>query len=213
MVFPGAAMSDPLAESTKSFARVRDLLLGASQDAGSQANWARARKLLELAERVDRLRAELETMAKDTTAEEEPAQPQLSASLEDSKPSQERVSQAGYPKYLVRDGVLVKRGLQRSGVDVYEHAVPQDHYERILAQLGNMAAAVRTHGRQRPFTIEQLQGEVEGPRYMTYVVVSLLLREGLLIRARKGKYTFTAPATFAVDAANLWDRLKGEDPT
>jgi hypothetical protein len=202
-------MSHPLAESTRSLQRVRDLLLAASQDAGGEGNWASARKLLELAERVDRLREELESLPTDVSARGKLEDAEPLTGPEDSPPLPPKASRAGYPKYLVRDGLLIKRGLQRSGLDVYEHAVPQDHYERIVALLETMAAAW-THGRQRPFTIEQLQGEVSAPRYMTYVVVSFLLRQGLLLRARKGKYTFAEPATFAAAAADLWDRLKGE---
>jgi hypothetical protein len=46
---------------------------------------------------------------------------------------------------------------------------------------------------------------------MTYVVVSLLLKEGLLVRARKGTYTFSYPAKFQSCAASLWDQLKGKE--
>jgi hypothetical protein len=43
---------------------------------------------------------------------------------------------------------------------------------------------------------------------MTYLVVSLLLRERLLVRPRKGAYLFTAPADFASEAAGLWGELQ-----
>jgi hypothetical protein len=119
-------------------------------------------------------------------------------------------ARSSYPRFWVRDDVLVKQGLQRGGVETYEHAVPRERYEQILERLTDLADDAG-RARHRPFNIEKLQHELDCPRYMTYVVVSFLLQEGLLIRARKGSYTFASRSDFASNAASLWDKLKGAD--
>ena len=83
--------------------------------------------------------------------------------------------------------------------------MPQDWYEQIFDRLVQMTKAP---GKPHPFSIDQVQKGMDCPRYMTYVVVSLLLRVGLIVRARKGSYTFAQPATFAGQAAALWEQLK-----
>jgi hypothetical protein len=186
----------------------RDLLLSQSQEAASQGCWAHARKLMELAERADRLREEVQGLTTAGLAETEQENRLLQATPEDELSPRGIPAREGYPKYVVRDGALVKLGLQRDGHNVYEHAVPQEHFDQLVRQLTDMAAT-RTHGKQRPFTVEDVQKGVRCPRYMTYAAVSLFVREGLIVRARKGSYTFAAPATFANAAAALWIRLKG----
>jgi hypothetical protein len=199
-------------EVSRLLTQARDLLLTESQHAASHGDWGTAKTLMELAERADRLREEVSGPAGlgGPTPKQEGTQP-ASISGELSASPQLPLRQ-GYPKYLVRDDSLIKRGLQRDRRAVYEHAVPQERYEQILDRLGQLASAF-AHGKQRPFSIEQIQHGLDCPRYMTYVVVSMLLRHGLLLRARKGSYTFAAPAAFAATAAALWDQLKGADFT
>jgi hypothetical protein len=200
-------MASSLPDAVDNLIRARDVLLNESQRAGSTGNWDRARTLMELAERVDRLREAipLPVTGSPQLNQKQSEQPSV---VEEKRRDAGRDQAKNYPKYLVRDGALVKRGLQRGGHDIYEHTVPQARFDQIIDRLGNRAAAVRP-GKQRPFSIEQVQGDLDCPRYMTYVVVSMLLREGLLARVRKGSYTFAAPATLSADAATLWERLKG----
>jgi hypothetical protein len=203
-------MGDSFPEVISTLIRARDLLLHESQQAGTQGDWVSAKTLIELAERADQLRKEIPEQATGEAPAWKKETPKPARAIEDDDLGRRSSPPESYPKYLIRDGALVKRGLQRGGEDVYEHAVPRDRYDQILRQLTKMASAF-AHAKQRPFGVEQIQRGLDCPRYMTYVVVSLLMRERFLIRARKGSYTFAAPATFTTDAATLWDRLKGAD--
>lgn len=188
--------------------RACDFMLNESREAASHGDWERARVLMDLAERADRLRKDLPVSQELAPAPRAGAAPSPAAK---EPPSADRFAGDDYPKFFARDDALVKQGRKRDGSgEVYEHAVPREHYDHILDRLSRLAASF-AHGKQRPFSIEKIQAEVDCPRYMTYVVVSMLLRAQLLNRARKGSYTFTAPADFAAEAAKLWDRLKGAD--
>ncbi len=198
-------MSSPLTEAVAFLTRARDLLLGQSQSAGGQGNWATAKSLIDLAERADRLREEIPALRMSREGHRPKEESEQESTAAEDGATDQTTAQNGYPKYFVRGNNLVKRGLQRSGQDVYEHAVPQDWYEQIFDRLVQMTKAP---GKQHPFSIDQVQKGMDCPRYMTYVVVSLLLRVGLIVRARKGSYTFAQPTRFAGQAGALWEQLK-----
>jgi hypothetical protein len=225
-------MVDPLArlaETAPGLQKVRDALLAGSQQAGGQGDWALARKLIDLAERADALRQETMALAGGAgKAEAAPETPGEAA----RRPMPQRCPGCGYaevsprartcakcghdfggekrggfPRFSVRGGMLVKKGLQRDGRSVYEHAVPQDKFDQILARLAALAAGRDEH-RQKGFTVDDVQRGLDCPKYMTYVVVSLMLREGLLVRPRKGAYLFAAPGEFSSEAGGLWGDLQ-----
>jgi hypothetical protein len=202
-------MGDSLADIVRNLRSARDQLLSESQQAAGQGNWARAKTFMELAERTDQLHQAILAQKFDRAQESENALEPLHAPENgEEEAAQPLASRNRYPRYLVREDVLVKQGLKRDGHDVYEHAVPHERYDDIIERLGSMASSV-PQGRQRTFSIEQVQQELDCPRYMTYVVVSLLLREKHLISSRKGCYTFAAATSIRNAAAELWERLKG----
>lgn len=186
--------------------RVRDLLLQESQQAASQGDWELAKKRMGQAQRADQLRDEIAGHSKEGPLE-------LPGALESPEipRGQLHVGRTGYPKYLIQDGSLIKRGLQRAGGE-YEHAVPHERFLEIRQKLSDKASEC-LRGRPRPFTIEQIQRDLNCPRYMTYVVVSWLLHGGLLASERKGSYRFSAPAAFADQIDALWNQLKGATPS
>jgi hypothetical protein len=201
-------MGNFLSEVIVILKQARDLLLRESQQAGSLGDWPTAKTLMELAERADRLREEVPiSRTEGEPRKKDGPNPIFGDDGDRATPQSSR--EESYPKYLVRDDILIKQGLQRTGRDVYEHAVPREQYDQIIDSLKEIALTT-SHGKQRPFNIERVQTRLKCPRYMTYVVVSMLLREGLLLRSRKGIYTFATPTTFGTDAATLWDRLKGD---
>ncbi len=203
-------MAGPWPEIVACLERVCDFMLNESRRAASHGDWERARVLMDLAERADLLRKDI-AVPQGLAPATPPAGAAPGSPAKGSPAADPLLAEDVYPKFFTRDDALVKRGLKRDGTgEVYEHAVPREQYDQILDRLSRMAATF-AHGKQRPFSIEKIQAEVDCPRYMTYVVVSMLLRAQLLIRARKGSYTFTAPGDFAGAAAKLWDRLKGAD--
>jgi hypothetical protein len=188
-------------------AQARDVLLVESQRAGSDGDWEHGRRLFELARGADELAKGVSQAAAGlVAADAADDDPSRSVTLPPPGAGGRPASAEGYPKFTTNDEYLVKEGLQRGGDDIYQHAVPRARYEEILKAVEATANAATS--RRRAFSIDQVQKRLSCPRYMTYVVVSMLLQRGLLVRARKGSYTFANPATFAADAANLWDQLR-----
>ncbi len=201
-------MGTNLAEVVADLQQARDGLLAESQQSASQGDWLRAKNLLGLAERADRLRDDVTVLVSGTVLNSE-TNADEAARPPEFKPQPGPVTTEGpdgYPRYWVRDDALIKQGRQRDGVNVYEHAVPLERYNEILDRLAEKASAPN---KGRRFSIEQIQHKLDCPRYMTYVVVAMLVHEGILERARKGSYTFKTPATFRADAEALWNHLKG----
>jgi hypothetical protein len=177
--------------------KTRDLLLAASQRAGGRGDWGLARRLVDLAERADTLRREIQELAGTRPPEPAPQAPR-------EEPTPRAKKHGSYPKFSIRGGVLVKAGLGRDKRTIYEHTVPRDKYDQILARLAAMAGGDYSRGE---FAIDEVHNEVDCPVYMTYAMVSLLQQEGLLSRERKGAYRFVAPEQFASRASGIWERL------
>ncbi len=189
-------MGHSMSDATRLQEQVRNLLLQHSQQAGSSGNWALFRRLGELAERADALRADIQGAQ---AGAETPLPPR-------EEPRTAPAASKGttdYPRFGVRGGQLVKQGLQRNGRDTYEHAVPRDKCERILADLAPLAARPT-----RIFAMDDIASSRDLPRYMTYVVVSLLVRQGLVRQLRKGAYKFAAATDLTQEMAALWPKLE-----
>jgi hypothetical protein len=188
----------------------RGTLLHASRQAAHFGQWPAAKKLVDLAERVDRLCTEAECLHAEANGQEPRLFALLGPTLESplalsAEQQLTRFRQQEYPIYLVSDGVLIKRGLQRDGKHYYEHAVPKESCGGIVRQIQSIA--VEAGGKARSFTIDEVQHGLSSPRYMTYVVAALLLRKGLMIRAGKGRYLVESPQSLVDDTAKLWDDL------
>ena len=189
-----------LNEADKSLGRVRDLLLAASQQAANRGEWDKAKDMMAWAERSDQLRAEIAGGGHATHTDEGREKELEPVAAGDGTESED----ARYPRYFLRDGSLVKQGQQRASGGVYEHMVPRDRYDQILEPL---IATARS--KKRTFSISYIQKSLDCPLYMIYAVVAMLVRQGLLYRARKGAYAFKAAETFEKDAVNIWDTLGG----
>lgn len=204
-------MGVELSEAVTSLAKIRNQLRSASQHAASGGDWGKAKLMMDLAERADGLREELSVHVTEnpqpmaTEATELPGEVDIAQESAKAEPP----ARGKYPRYWVGGGALTKQGLQRDGRDTYEHAVPRERFDEIAGHLADMAAAARI--KQRQFTIDQVQQLLDCPRYMTYVVVSLLVSAGLVVRARKGSYRFSDPDTFRLAVKDLWDRLERGD--
>jgi hypothetical protein len=188
--------------------KARGALLQASQQAAQRGRWPFARKLVELAERVDGIRVEAETQGPASNHRQAQMFALVAPSLAslDAVQAERARKHAEYPIYIVNDGMLVKRGLQRDGLNFYEHAVPREACSAIIRQI--QAKTHETDGKARPFTIDDLQHDLTCPRYMTYVVASLLLRHGLMTRTGKGKYIVESPATLVEDVTKLLEEIQ-----
>ena len=70
-------------------------------------------------------------------------------------------------------------------------------------------AAGRLSGTQKPFRADDVEDTLPAlPKYMLYVVMSMLLKEKLLFRPHKGAYLFVDPGEFEERAAALWEQLQ-----
>lgn len=196
-------MPDHLTDALGQLTRARDQLIAASQIAAGAGSWEAALSLMKLAERADQLRADVPASGDGGRSKGDRAAAHGANGHAEAPRLSDRES---YPKFVVREDSLVKRGLQRDRRRVYEHSVPRERYEATVEHLAGMAA--RGQGKHRPFTLEHVQDDLDHPRYVTYVVASFLLKTGLIKRVRKGSYDFSGPETFAADAADLWCRLE-----
>jgi len=179
---------------------VRDILLSSSQHAGIQRNWALARNLVDLAERADKLREDIGTVGSGKLLVE----PLVPATPSAEQPQAHRNDADSYPRFFIRGGHMVKQGLQRNGVDQYEHAVPREQFSQILEHLREMAA----RRSKREFSVEQVHKALSAlPKYMVYTTMSLLMHQGMLEKARKGAYKFARAESFADESSSLWNKL------
>ena len=200
-----------ITDAIRALEEARDLLLRSSQRAGSSHDWPAARKLIDLAEQAGKLLdAVADLQGTDSPPMSVPQTVREARQGIEAPLKPRRAGQRGeYPRFNVRGGVLVKTGLQRDGRGVYEHTVPREQFDRFLGQLKSMAAS-RIRSPRKPFKAEDVQAGVTAPEYMVFIVLSLLMREGLIQRIRRGAYVFPAPEGFAASVAGLWERLQSE---
>ena len=96
----------------------------------------------------------------------------------------------------------MKVGLGRDKRTEYEHEVPREEFDKVLAQLTSLS---RTHSR---FAAEELINNAECPAYQIYIVIAVLTKLGFLVSPRRGTYKFVTPGTFQSVAATIWDKLQ-----
>lgn len=206
-----SSLRNRLAEIAVSLATARDGLLAAIADAAGEEDWSAPVRLVELAQHTDTVRKGVLALTGGRALGS--ARAANGSGNAQGKLATKTPRSATYPRFLVRDGLLVKQGLQRNGRDVYEHGVPRKQLDQILESVGGMAQG-RKGTRHEPFSMEAVQDKLDErgglPRYMTYVVMSFLRERGLLDRLRKGAYVFTDSARFATAAGQLWQDLQKE---
>jgi hypothetical protein len=205
----GNQPSQLLSEPARGLQKIRDQLLAASQKAGSQGDFTLAPKVMELAAKAHALSEEIEAIVRGNRMVESPSDKQKMPVEPDADQGDE--SDSRFPQFRVRRGMLIKRGLQRDGRGVYEHSVPQDQFQGIITRLADIADK-QDPDDPREFSVEDIDPEVPCPKYMIYVVLSLLQKERILQRPRKGAYLFAAPEEFQTAATDLWSRLQKTGP-
>lgn len=111
-----------------------------------------------------------------------------------------RKSRKAYPKYSLRSGVLIKTGLSRDRRTEYEHAVPKNEFDGIIARLEELSS-------RKTFAVEDVLKTAKCPSYQVYLVIAFLKERGLLVAPRRGLYAFRRPKEFIADTRVNWDSL------
>ena len=184
--------------------KCREMLFESSREFMSlgSGDFRKAEDCFELAKRVEVLRRDvLETFSRNAQslpdASDEPLNSVDSTNVAPRIRRGPKRNKQEYPKYVIRDGNLVKIGLRRDGRSLYEHTVDHNNMDRILARIN---AFVNTNEFTVPEIIESIS---DIPDYQTYVVVALLKEQGVLGTVRKGVYRFKSPTQGNLSVSDL----------
>src|SRR5882724_6998515 len=133
-----------LTDASTSLDGVKEALFDASREcvkAGNGSEWDIAKTIFNLAESADSLKRQIKSLVNGeetvaVTIETGPSAraTQLRKEATDRSP---RKRKADYPKYGVRGDRLFKIGLGRDKRSEYEHEVPKDEFDKVLAQLAS----------------------------------------------------------------------------
>jgi hypothetical protein len=194
-----------VSEAESLFERLRDLLLALSHQfaKSDEQNWDRAEHFFAASKRVDQLRRE---MAFGLNAADGEGRRKLGSDNANQSPrptanqNNVRKSKKAYPKYALRSDVLIKTGLSRDRRTEYEHAVPKDEFEKVVARLSELTS-------RKKFIAGDVLKEVKCPSYQAYLVISFLKERGLLVVPRRGLYAFRRPKDFAAESRTIWESL------
>jgi len=114
-----------------------------------------------------------------------------------------RSPKVGYPKFLVRNGVLVRLGWSKRKGTEYVHKVPRAAFDSIVEVCAGLARSG-----PGPFPAEEVvrlanaQGHDPIPAYQVYVVIGLLRQEGSIEQVGREGYKF--PPELAEHAQVAW---------
>ena len=210
-----ADLSEHLPAVRELFRQLGDLLFSCSHDLARTggANWDRAEALFRLAKGADLLRDSVVSLLSNEDAPQRERQvlssngratPKTSARSKRPIEGREPVRKKNdkYPKYSVRGDLLAKTGLSRNAQNEYEHFVPKKEFDAIASILAEFSNS------KEHFAVEEVQARLDCPGYQIYIVLSLLKAREILLVPRRGLYSFRAPKTFLVEAANLWETLR-----
>jgi hypothetical protein len=173
--------------------------------------WQDAETLFRLAKEADVLRKRLVGLLSDNPPKPVTEAPELRG--ESHRPSRAtahageaspKKKKSDYPKYLISDNCLVKIGLQRDRRTEYQHIVQKAAFEKTASVIASHLA------KDKEFTPESIQAELNLPSYQTYVVLAMLRHMGLLKIPRRGLYTATGTQDFGSSASAVWSRLSTE---
>jgi hypothetical protein len=194
-----------LGKVERCFTELRDELLAASHEFAKSENhdWAKAERFFAASKKVDELsRSVLTPIAGSSTEHVNISRADVNgAEATAAVGKSKKKSKKDYPKYSVRSGALIKKGLTRNRRDVYEHTVPRGEFDSVIQRLGELAG--RKH-----FSADDVIDKVLCPSYQAYIVISLLKDRGLLAVPRRGMYAFTRPRNFLNEAGAIWTSLE-----
>jgi len=103
-----------------------------------------------------------------------------------------RSPKAGYPKFLVRNGTLVRLGWSKRKKTEYAHKVPRVAFDCVVEVCAGLARSSRG-----PFPAEEVirlanaHGQDPIPAYQVYVVIGLLRQEGCIEQVGREGYKFS----------------------
>jgi len=116
-----------------------------------------------------------------------------------------RPHKAGYPKFLVRNGVLVRLAWSKRKGTEYVHKVPLAVFDSIVKVCTGLARSG-----PGPFPGEEVirlanaQGHDPIPAYQVYVVIGLLRQEGCIEQVGREGYKF--PPDLVGHAQSAWEK-------
>lgn len=118
------------------------------------------------------------------------------------QPSRKRAA-AGYPRFEVRNGTLVRTGWSKKQGQEYLHKAPKPVFDLTVK-----AMATLSQERSGPITAEQVIDQVNlsdsqtTPNYQIYVVVGFLRAQGCIEQV--GREGYRIPTDLCLEAAALW---------
>ncbi|MBV9241511.1 MAG: hypothetical protein JO314_05840 [Acidobacteria bacterium] len=174
----------------------RQNLVRASQEAMAQddAEWAQIDALMSAVKRLDLVRAEVDGLIN----------PISRGSDADADKPLGRVDKSGYPKYVFRNGAVVRIGLRSDG-SRYEQVAKRHDVESIVAVLNQFVHSAE-------FSIDEVQKRINLPSYLVHLVVSMLREKlGKLVSPKRGRYVFKVKSLLDVDALLNELRLESDE--
>lgn len=199
----------------ESLLKIQDMLMDSASHAAKadeSTAWQDAESLFQLAKEADSFRRRLASLLGDNSPA--PATELLKSAVVSHRRSrttahtenvQLKKKKTDYPKYLISDNCLVKIGLQRDRRTEYQHIVQKAAFDKIASVIASHLA------KDKEFTPESVQTDLNLPAYQTYVVLAMLRQMGLLKIPRRGLYTAANPAEFQTRLTGIWnDILKQE---
>jgi len=117
-----------------------------------------------------------------------------------------RAPKADYPKFLVRNGVLVRLGWSKRKKTEYAHKVPRAAFDSIVEVCAGLAKSG-----PGPFPGEEVirlanaQGHDPIPTYQVYVVIGLLRQEECIEQVGREGYKF--PPSLVEHAQSVWKKV------
>jgi hypothetical protein len=195
----------------ESFLKIQDMFMDsarASAKSDEVTAWQDVEILFQLAKEVDGFRKRLDSLLGDPTPEptcvatfpQDATQKHSRVTTHAQEPLSKK-KKSDYPRYLISDNCLLKIGLQRDRKTEYQHIVQKAAFDKIVSVITSHLA------KDKDFTAESIQNELNIPSYQTYVVLAMLRQKGLLKIPRRGLYTASDAPGFIFAASGVWNKL------
>jgi len=120
--------------------------------------------------------------------------------------SKQKTRKREYPRFCVREGVLIRIGWSKKGKREYEHKVPKDVFLYAVKAVASAGSTARG-----PVTAEDIIGRVTDvtgapiPSYQVYVAIGLLKQQGCIEQV--GREGYMIPNDVDTRAHALWADL------
>lgn len=189
---------DPLAMASHQLAGIKEVLLEESNKrAAMHRDWVSARTLLDLAQAVDNLHHRMLSL---TNHPSEKGTEESRLTKKRTKNSEQRLSKSAFPKFYIKDGVLIKEGLRRNRRGTYQHVIGKTEFEKTFSILQDIAS------NHKVFKAESVVERTALPAYQVYLLLALLKRLGSLESLQRGEYRILNGA-LNTEPNNLWSQL------